>query len=209
MASLWYAICNQDKEKRARLINKLSKYGQKLAHRTRNNTVLSYTRRRWAHINTKDLLTTTRAKPAFIDRRTEDLCSPKKKRKRRINRDKGAILLSPQALTGGKTNRIIQINQGKERSQAVTQRTERRAGPEEGNLRNPGAGPGNARALAQKEKTQSVGVTESIAGPRRKERTTQNQSAEAGPQANLRRERILGGGAVKAARIPSCVVYFV
>ena len=44
MASLWYAICNQEKEKRARVINKLAKYGQKLAHRTRTNTVLAYTK---------------------------------------------------------------------------------------------------------------------------------------------------------------------
>ena len=174
MASLWYAICNQDKEKRARLINKLSQYGQKLAHRTRNNTVLSYTKRRQAHVNTKDLLTTTRAKPALVVGQMEDLCSPKKKRKRRINRDKGTILLSPQALTGGKTNRIIQINPGKERSQATTQRKERRAGTEEGNLRNTAAGPKNSRAIAQKEKNQSADVTGSIPDPMRTKTTIEH-----------------------------------
>ena len=181
IASLFYAICNQNKEKRARLLNKLSKYGQKLAHRTRSNTLLSYTKRRQSQLLKKYILT-TRSAPSLIVEDMEDLCGFKKKKTtNRINRGKGAILISPQPRKGGKANRIVQLNTEKERSLA----------PKEENLKNLGVDAGNTLVIPKKKQSQGTSLTQGDPDSRRTK--IQNQNPRTGPGASPRRGKSLKG----------------
>ena len=159
MAALWYAICNQEKEKRARIINKLATYGQKLAHRTRKNTILSYTRRHRVRAHRKGLLT-TRATPAFIIDDIEDLCSPKKKKKRGVNRKGAPVLISPQPLTGGKTNRVVQRNPTNKRSAEDTEGTETIGCPKDRSSINAAAGASNSRHIPQSKRSEPTAQSE-------------------------------------------------
>ena len=147
MSSLWYAVCNQSKEKRERLINKLSEYGQELAQQTQNSTILSYSKKPRTHFNRRGLLTMTSISPALTCKSTEDLCRPKNKRTSEATRQKEAILISPQPLRGGKVNRIIQRNPVKERSLGTTEGNQRKAADKNKSQRNPGAGPRNSRPI--------------------------------------------------------------
>ena len=195
IASLFYAICNQNKEKRARLLNKLSKYGQKLAHRTRCNTVLTYTKRRRSQLNKKSILT-TRTTPSLIVEEMEDLCCRKKNPTRLINRKKGTILISPQPQTGGKANRIIQLNPIKERSPGATQGGERRACPEEASPRNAGTGSRNLEAITERERSLGADIAGTDPGPR----ITRTKTPHPYPGANEGRDNL--GSAQEKQRSP-------
>ena len=161
MASLWYAICNQEKEKRARVINKLAKYGQKLAHLTRTNTVLAYKKQHRNRSTRKGLLI-TRAKPSFISADIEDLATPKTRRRNILNRKGGAVLISPQPLRGGKTNRTVQINTANRGNTEANKEKDRTGSIVEVSARNSGDIPerqrsgGNVQGNKEKERTQSV-----------------------------------------------------
>ena len=189
MSSLWYAVCNQSKEKRERLINKLSKYGQELAHQTRNSTILSYSKKPRTHWNRRGLLTTTSISPALTRRSTEDLCRLKNKRTSETTGQKEAILISPQPLTGGKVNRIVQRNPVKERSLETTQGNQRKVADKEKGQRNPGAGPRNSRAIPGSERSQEATIGGVARDAERKRTTTANQISQAGLQSHTQIER--------------------
>ena len=189
MSSLWYAICNQSKEKRERLINKLSKYGQELAHQTQNSTILSYSKKPCTHWNRRGLLTTTSISPALMRRSTEDLCRPKNKRTSETTGQKEAILISPQPLTGGKVNRIVRRNPVKERSLETTEGNQSKAADKEKGQRNPGAGPRNSRAIPGSERSQEATIGGVAQDAERKRTTTANQISQAGLRSHTQIER--------------------
>ena len=85
----------------------------------------------------------------------------KKKTTNRINRGKGAILISPQPRKGGKANRIVQLNTEKERSLA----------PKEENLKNLGVDEGNTLVIPKKKQSQGKSLTQGDPDSRKNKNT--------------------------------------
>ena len=72
IAALFYAICNQEKEKRNRLLNNIAKYGQKIAHETRNKALVLYNKTRKAQRQNNRIITSPRG--ALLQMSTDELC---------------------------------------------------------------------------------------------------------------------------------------
>ena len=107
IAALFYAICNQEKEKRNRIINTVSKYGQKMAHATRNKALLLYNKRRKAQIANKKILMSPRG--GFLNISTENLCEPRLQKTKLIEalplKKKTEDRRSKEGKTGRKLNK--------------------------------------------------------------------------------------------------------